>query len=148
MTYKTFMDYVEEHGNEITKEVFIFDKPTIEVTAKIVDDELQVFVEGNRIEYEDEYDLENYLQDNYGAEIRFCTYCGGIMQSGMTDDGDFYNHEECFPLDMNDRYGEGNWRASVDEDGESVENRMGGYYEYRDKNGEWKPEPSYYTEWY
>lgn len=39
--------------------------------------------------------------------------------------------------------------VSEDENGETRENYLGGFYEYRDdEKSEWKPEPSYYTEWY
>ena len=71
------------------------------------------------------------------------------MQKGMTDeDADFYNHADCFPKDMDKRYGKGNWREMPqDENGDLTENCRGGCYEWRDEAGRWLPEPSFYTEW-
>lgn len=83
-----------------------------------------------------------YNEDNF----RICDICGQKITKGFTDDeGDFYNCESCFTKDMNERYGEGNWRAYKSEDGDC--NEVNGFYEYLE-NGEWKPEPSYYTEWF
>lgn len=95
------------------------------------------------VKSEDDF-IDIYEQDTK-LEIRICDICGSPMQSGFTDDdGDFYCcSDECFKIDMNERYGEGKWRAT--EDGE--ENEYGGYYEYLNKNNEWVSEPSYYTEW-
>lgn len=95
--------------------------------------------------FEDQDDLLEKCESILGFEVRFCDYCGCPFNAGYTDDdADFYNCEECFPKDMDERYGKGNWRA-YDDDGDC--NYMGGYYEfYRD--GEWQSEPSYYTEWF
>lgn len=95
--------------------------------------------------FEDEDDLQEKCENILKFEVRFCDYCGCPMNKGYTDDdADFYNCEECFPKDMDERYGKGNWRA-YDDDGDC--NYMGGYYEYF-RDGEWEAEPSYYTEWF
>lgn len=96
--------------------------------------------------FEDADDLLDKCERILNFEIRFCDYCGCPFNAGYTDDyGDFYNCEECFPKDMDERYGKGNWRPYKSEDGEC--NWHGGYYE-RFIDGEWEAEPSYYTEWY
>lgn len=153
MKYKTFYNYVSENGNDVTFEVLGVDSYVIEFEAKITDKDEFLLIKDGKIIYviESDYELMDFIEEKYNTEIRFCTYCGGVMQSGMTDDdGDFYNHEECFPKDMDERYGKGNWRSMPeDENGETHENCLGGFYEYRDdEKSEWKPEPSYYTEWY
>lgn len=109
---------------------------------------LRLVVEGRSCAIEDNYDLIDTVEEwCNGLQIRICDYCGRPMDRGYTDDdGDFYNCEECFPKDMNERYGEGNWRAQSKEDYGDDCNYMGGFYEYF-RNGEWEPEPSYYTEW-
>ena len=147
--YKTFLDFVCEHGGEITEKISVFDAPALSITAKKDGDALLILDEDGEKIGDTEFALMDWCEKR-GTEIRFCTFCGGIMQSGMTDDdGDFYNHEECFPLDMDERYGPGNWREMpTGEDGCPEENVLGGYYEYRDRNGKWEPEPSYYTEYY
>lgn len=153
---KSFYDYVKEHGNDVTFEFSVWNGNgynDVELEAKLTEkDEFLLLEEGKIIHViEDDYDLINYIEEKYKAEIRICDYCGGVMQSGMTDDeADFYNHVECFDKDMDERYGKGNWRnIPEDENGEVNENWLGGFYEYReDENSEWEPEPSYYTEWY
>ena len=153
---KSFYDYVKEHGNDVIFEFLVWNGNGyngVELEAKLTGkDEFLLLEEGKIIHViEDDYDLIDYIEEKYKAEIRICDYCGGVMQSGMTDDeADFYNHVECFDKDMDERYGKGNWRnIPEDENGEVNENWLGGFYEYReDENSEWEPEPSYYTEWY
>ncbi len=149
MTYKGFDDYVREHGGKVEQEIFLNTNLTSTVFVfELVGDKFYIYTEdGFPLEVVDKEDeLVDYFEEEFGTEIRICTYCGAIMQAGYTDDdGDFYNCEDCFELDMNERYGEGNWRDSEDEEA----NYLGGYYEWReDEDSEWKPEPSYYTEWY
>lgn len=96
--------------------------------------------------FESEDDLQDKCESILGFEVRFCDYCGCPFNCGYTDDdADFYNCVECFPKDMNERYGKGNWRGYESEDGDC--NCRGGFYE-RFINGKWEAEPSYYTEWY
>lgn len=83
-----------------------------------------------------------FLEDEYGVPVRFCHYCGGLMQDGMTDEWDIYSHEECFDKYMDEVYGKGNWR--IQESGEP--NEADGYYEEL-VDGKWKPLGIYYTEW-
>lgn len=96
--------------------------------------------------FEDADDLLTKCDEILSFEIRFCDYCGCPFNCGYTDDdADFYNCEECFPKDMDERYGKGNWRTYESENGDC--NWQGGYYE-RLVDGKWEAEPSYYTEWY
>lgn len=96
--------------------------------------------------FKDENELQDMCEEVLGFEIRFCDYCGCPFNAGYTDDdADFYNCEECFEKDMDERYGKGNWRPYEDEDGDC--NCKGGYYECF-IDGKWQPEPSYYTEWF
>lgn len=143
---KSFWDYINDKGGTVTETIITpHGSPDLEITAVSLKkrNSIKVYVD-DVVVARDEDELCEYLYVNYNMEIRFCDYCGTIMQAGYTDDdGDFYNCEDCFELDMNERYGEGNWRE-LDE-----ENDLGGYYEFRkDENSEWQPEPSYYTEWY
>lgn len=119
----------------------------IEFTILNNNGRLRLVVDGKSTEIKNDYDLIDMVEewcDNH--QIRICTYCGKPMEAGYTDDeADFYNCEECFEKDMNERYGAGNWREQNDFD---EPNYLGGWYEYFDKKtGKWKPEPSYYTEW-
>ena len=68
-----------------------------------------------------------------------CIVCGDHMTEGMTDEDNFYCHEECFDDAM---FGEfGTWRQ-VEDDG------MGGYYEvYEPREDTWFGTGIYYTEW-
>lgn len=73
---------------------------------------------------------------------RICNGCGKFIYDGFTDDHIHHAFcEDCFIKDMNERYGEGNWRSAEEE------NEEGGYYEYF-QDGEWLPEPSYWTMWF
>ena len=145
---KTFMDYINEHNGKVTQSIIVSGMNSNDFIFEMGGDErIYVYTDTGfpLTVAEGEYDLMDYFENEWRAEIRFCGYCGCIMQSGYTDDNaDFYNCEECFENDMNDRYGEGNWRSTPD----GEENWMGGYYEYKNENGEWEAEPSYYTEWY
>ena len=92
-----------------------------------------------------ECDLIDSCAEILKFEVRICDYCGCPMNKGYTDDDtDFYNCEECFPKNMDERYGKGNWRDYKSEDDDC--NYKGGYYEYLNNN-KWLPEPSYYTDW-
>lgn len=124
---------------------------TTEISLVLVEYGVHIYINGdlkeivsiNSICIDDE--IEDYLEETYDIEIRFCEYCGCAMNKGYTDDfADFYNCEKCFPKDMDERYGKGNWRT-YEGLGDDC-NELGGFYEYLD-NGEWCPEPSYYTEW-
>lgn len=119
----------------------------IEFTILNNNGRLRLVVDGKSTEIENDFDLIDLVEEWCdGHQIRICTYCGAPMETGYTDDdADFYNCEDCFPKDMDERYGKGNWRTQDDCDDP---NCMGGWYEYLDKKtGKWKPEPSYYTEW-
>ena len=138
---ETFED-VRHNGKE-----FVHTDVTLELVEYgihlYVNRELEKFI---NLDDDCEDEIMTCLYDEYGIEVRFCDYCGCPMQVGYTDDGgDFYNCEDCFPKDMDERYGKGNWREYDDEDGDC--NELDGYYEYLE-DGEWQPEPSYYTEWY
>lgn len=102
---------------------------------------------GSRYIIDDESDIQDILERELNQEIRFCDVCGCPMDTGFTDDdADFYNCEDCFPKDMDERYGKDKWREYSSEDGDC--NSLGGFYEYMNEDGEWEPEPSYYTEWF
>lgn len=158
MKKKNIVDYLREHNNEETFSVAIWKSKLnkfiyYHVDFVLYEDENEIELLVNDEPYDcypiitkdKYYDIESEIQDAlfdvYGIEIRFCDYCGCPMDRGYTDDdADFYNCEECFPKDMDERYGKGNWRSCGEE------NSMCGFYEYLDKDG-WNPEPSYYTEW-
>ena len=149
---KYLIDYVKAHGGRVETKVSLPDDTFITI--------ISVVNEGGKLDIHDEFgnyigekdfELQDWLYDNYEAEIRFCDYCGGPMQEGMSDDeGDFFEHTECFPKAMDENYSPGNWREMPQDDPENpVENCRGGYYEYREsEDSEWEPEGSYYTEWY
>lgn len=146
---KSFWDYINDNGGMVEVTVVgKFGRPDIQITVKAMHerDSIRVYSRDGRLIARDEDELCEYFYNNFDIEIRFCDYCGGIMQEGYTDDdGDFHTHVECFPKDMDERYGKGNWREIPD--GEC--NDLGGFYEYRESaDSEWEPEPSYYTEWY
>lgn len=147
MTFKNFDDYIREHGGKVTQEISVDFVSTVFV-FELIDDKIHIYTEDGfplaAIDAESEWELRDFFEEEFGTEIRVCTYCGAIIQAGYTDDdGDFFNCEDCFELDMNERYGKGNWRELEEE------NRLGGYYEFReDEECEWEAEPTYYTEWY
>lgn len=144
---KTLTDFMRELGSKRFK----LDYP--DGYVEVYNNNSKMYAEGKnnrlnimaRFAFKDQDDLQEKCEDILEFEIRFCEYCGCPMNKGYTDDdADFYNCEECFPKDMNERYGKGNWRT-YDNDGDC--NYMGGYYEYY-RDGKWQAEPSYYTEWF
>ena len=151
MADKEELTYESGHHNAIYKDGHYVGSEWKNVEFTILNNhgKLRLVVDGQSCEITDKYDLIDMVEKWCdGHAIRICDYCGCIMEQGYTDDdADFYNCEECFPKDMNERYGEGNWRAQSKEDYGDDCNYMGGFYEYKNKNGEWEPEPSFYTEW-
>ena len=88
-----------------------------------------------------ETEIRAILEDNYGANIRFCDICGIPYDMGfIAGDGEWYCCQSCFKEALDDAYGEDGWRESEDE------GEWGGYYEYL-KDGEWEDTGIYYTEW-
>ena len=156
MKKKNIIDYLKEHENNRTEFTNTSYNHTIkefehtDVTLTLVEYGIHIYIDGElerfvNLDDDCEYIIQDFLFDEYGIDIRFCDHCGCPMQAGYTDDdADFYNCEECFPKDMDERYGKGNWRTYEERNGDC--NNMGGYYEYLE-NGEWRDEPSYYTEW-
>lgn len=160
MKKKNIVDFIKEHENKWTFDTCIW-KSRLNIFVEyhidfiLADETIGLFIndvpiDGFPVKTKNEYqgiedEIQDYLYDAFGIEIRFCDYCGCPMDRGMTDDsGGFYNCEVCFPKVMDETYGKGNWRPYKDEDGDC--NSVGGYYEYFE-NGEWDDEPSYYTEW-
>ena len=142
---KNIYDFMEK---EIS---FTLYYPQGSITIEKREEKLYAKVINNDEDYEayfffvDESDLQDKCEER-GFEVRFCDYCGKPFNAGYTDDdADFYNCEDCFEKDMDERYGKGNWRPYESEDGDC--NWQGGYYE-RFIDGKWEAEPSYYTEWY
>ena len=89
-----------------------------------------------------ETEIKYILEDDYGANIRFCEVCGIPYDMGfVAGDGDWYCCQSCFETTMDKDYGEDGWRVT-EEEGE-----YGGYYEYRNADGEWIDTGIYYTEW-
>ena len=160
MKHKNIVDFVREHDNKWTFDTCIWKLKMnkfvdYHIDFVLINKTIELFIndvplDGFPVKTKDEYqgvelEIQDYLFDAFGIEIRFCDNCGMPMDRGMTSDGGgFYNCEECFPEVMNETYGKGNWRPCEDEDGD--ENSEGGYYEYFE-NGKWHDEPSYYTEW-
>ena len=144
MKHRTLFDYVEEHGGLITTEIILdFDEPNAEFTLETKDNKLHIYNERGQMIARNENEFNDYLDLKYGITVRFCDYCGNIMQEGYTDDsGDFYNCELCFEKDMNERYGEGRWKQTSEDD------ECSSYYQYLNDNDEWEEEPSFYTQWY
>lgn len=106
-----------------------------------VDDDREYLIDASG-ETNAEYEIQDILYDNYGAEIRFCEVCGIPYDMGfIAGDGDWYCCQNCFDAVMDKDYGEEGWRVT-DEEGE-----YGGYYEYRNADGEWIDTGIYYTEW-
>lgn len=119
-----------------------------EFSLALVEYGIHIYIEGDLMKIVSIHsnDCENeimcYLEDEHGIPVRFCGYCGGLMQDGMTDEWDIYSHEECFDKYMDEIYGKGKWR--IQESGEP--NELDGYYEEL-VDGEWEPLGIYYTEW-
>lgn len=147
---KGLKDYVVDKGCSVDVELGYYSETEgykwITIHAKVdPEGKLKVFDDSGEVVAQTEDELTDWFESKYCGEVRFCDHCGKPMQEGFTDDaGSFYNCEDCFPVDMNERYGEGNWRPT---DG-GEENEDEGYYEYRESpDSPWEPEPSYYTEW-
>ena len=145
---KSFLDYINDNGGEVKERVYLCsDGSEVEITAVAGSerDGIKVYL-GSEIIATNEDELCDWFYDNHQTEIHFCDHCGGIMQSGCTDDqGDFHTHEGCFVSYMNNLYGEGNWRELP---GDEL-NELGGWYEVRKSaDSEWEPDGSYYTDWY
>ena len=96
------------------------------------------------------YEDNGYVVYAPEDEMTFCDVCGKPVFRGMTtDDGDFHAHENCFENYMNDKYGEGKWKA-IDEFPDydySGDDGYGGYYVYLDEDNEWIGTGIFYTEW-
>lgn len=89
-----------------------------------------------------ETEIKYILEDNYGANIRFCEICGIPYDMGfIAGDGEWYCCQSCFQSVMDKDYGEEGWRGT-EEEGEH-----GGFYEYLNSDGEWEDTGIYYTEW-
>lgn len=90
----------------------------------------------------DNNDIQDFLYDNFGIEVRFCEECGKPYNAGfITNDGDWYCCQECFTDAMDKQYGKGKWKAS-DEEGV-----YGGWYEHLNDEGAWEDTGTFYTEW-
>lgn len=77
--------------------------------------------------------------------VRLCSACGAPMESGFTDETDYWCCYEEFHEAMDAAYGPDGWREAPQTTGYCAEDY---FYEYKDKDGTWRPEPSYWTEWY
>ena len=118
-----------------------------EFSLVLVEHGINIYIEGDlkkivSIHSDCEDEIMCYLEDEYMIPVRFCGYCGGLMQDGMTDEWDLYCHEECFENYMDEIYGKGKWRSQEDEE----PNEEDGYYEHLE-DGRWEPLGIYYTEW-
>lgn len=154
MKKKTIIDYLKAQEDKRAEYMNVaYDNDTkkfthTEFSLVLVEYGIHIYIDGDLkkiISIHNDY-LENeimcFLEDEYGIPVRFCGYCGGIMQEGMTDEWDLYSHEECFDDYMNELFGKGKWR--VQESGEP--NEFDGFYEEL-VDGEWEPLGIYYTEW-
>ena len=153
MKNKSIVDYLklqEDRRAEYVDTSYDHEKKefvSTEFSLALVEYGIHIYIDGDlkkivSIHNYIENEIMCFLEDEYGIQVRFCNYCGGLMQDGMTDEWDFYSHEECFEEYMNELYGKGNWRA-----GEPDEpNEADGYYEEL-VDGEWEPLGIYYTEW-
>lgn len=148
---KTIFDFMKDKEEYVHESGHYSDDKWVNIEFIILNNNgrLRLVVDGQSCEIKSDRDLIDMVEEWCdGHQIRICDHCGCIMEQGYTDDdADFYNCEECFPKDMNERYGEGNWRAQNEEDYRDDCNYMGGFYEYKNADGEWEEEPSYYTEW-
>lgn len=71
--------------------------------------------------------------------VRLCSVCGAPMQSGCTDEESYWCCDDEFYAAMDEAYGKGGWRVAP----EGSEH----CYEYKDEDGNWQPEMSYWTSW-
>lgn len=139
---KTIVDYLIQ--NKIYEEEIVGYNVKLKLSGKYiimqVDDYPEYLIRFNK-NNDPETEIKYILDEDYGAEIRFCEVCGKPFESGfIAGDGDWYCCEECFEVTMDKDYGKGNWRPT-DEEGE-----YGGFYEYLN-NGEWQDTGIYWTEW-
>lgn len=135
MTRKTIFDFMADKPEYDYEGFFRLKWHSVHLYAAINDLLYEVYSNSDLI-----YIVGRYI----GMKIRICSRCGRPIREGYTNDGGwFYNCEECFPLEMDEVYGKGNWRP-IDT---GCANSEGGYYEYL-MHGEWHDDASYYTEWY
>jgi len=139
---KTVVDYLK--ANEKYEEDIAGHSVELKLTNKLV----MMTVDGDKYRikrYGDvsvETEIRYILEENYGANIRFCEACGIPYDMGfIAGDGEWYCCQNCFESVMDKDYGKDGWR-DTDEEGE-----YGGYYEYRNADGEWIDTGIYYTEW-
>lgn len=153
MKKKTIVDYLktqEDRRAEYSHWTYDYEEKKyicIEFSLILVEYGIHIYIDGDlkkivSIHSNYKYEIMDYLEDEYGIPVRFCGYCGGIMQEGMTDEWDLYSHEECFEEYMNELFGKGKWRVQMS--GEP--NEFDGFYEEL-VDGEWEPLGIYYTEW-
>lgn len=141
---KTFWDYINDNGGKVTVDIIADRDIEIYAIALSEKDSFIVYFD-NVIIARNEDELYDYFE-RLGIEIRFCDYCGGIFQAGMTNDsGDLYVHDSCFNDYMDKVYGRGKWM----ELGNGEEDELGGYYIVSaDVLGGYKGTGIYYTEYY
>lgn len=153
MKKKSIVDYLklqEDKRAEYVSTSYDYEEKKFihtEFSLVLVEYGIHIYIDGDlrkivSIHSDCEEEIMCYLEDEYGIPVRFCGYCGGLMQDGMTDEWDIYSHEECFSKYMDEVYGKGKWR--VQESGEP--NEAYGYYECLE-DGKWEPLGIYYTEW-
>lgn len=139
---KTVVDYLKE--NDKYEEEIAGHNVELKLTNKLVmmtvdDDKYRIKRYGD---VSAETEIRYILEENYGANIRFCEVCGIPYDMGfIAGDGDWYCCQSCFKPALDKDYGEDGWRESEDE------GEYGGYYEYQNTDGEWIDTGIYYTEW-
>ena len=154
MEKKTIVDYLKAQGDkraEYVNSTYDHEKKEFvhtEFSLVLVEYGIHIYIDGDLKKIIDihsdsiETEIMCYLEDECLIPVRFCNYCGGLMQDGMTDEWDFYSHEECFEKYMDEEFGKGKWRSQESE----YPNEADGYYEEL-VDGEWEPLGIYYTEW-
>lgn len=140
---KTVVDYLIE--NKIYEEEIAGYEVKLKLVGEYVVMQVDDYPE-DLIEIDGEVSVETeikyILEDEYGANIRFCEVCGIPYDMGfIAGDGDWYCCQSCFQDAMDKDYGKDGWRESEDE------GEYGGFYEFLKKNGEWEDTGIYYTEW-
>lgn len=140
---KTIVDYLIQ--NKIYEEEIAGYNVKLKLSGKYivmqVDDYPEDLIRLNKNDVP-ETEIKYILDEDYGAEIRFCEICGKPFETGfIAGDGDWYCCEECFEPTMDKDYGKGKWRAT-DEEGE-----YSGFYEFIGRDGEWQDTGIYWTEW-
>ena len=140
---KTVVDYLIK--NKTYEEEIAGYNVKLKLTDKYVVMQVDDYPE-DLIEIEGEVSVETeikyILEENYGANIRFCEICGIPYDMGFVGgDGEWYCCQSCFESAMDKDYGKDGWRGTDDE------GEYGGYYEYLRADGEWEDTGIYYTEW-